>query len=91
MSGTPRHTSEVVHAYHAWLKETPIPKLCLYSEPGMIIQQEDANWIGANFPNTEIVNVGAGLHFIQEDQPHAIGRRLATWYATISEAKAQTA
>ena len=28
----------------------------------------------------ETVYIGAGLHFVQEDQPYAIGRAISDWY-----------
>jgi hypothetical protein len=29
------------------------------------------------FPTIKMVNIGKGLHFIQEDNPHTIGKELA--------------
>ena len=46
----------------------------------MLIPASEVGWIEKHFPNTASVHVGEGLHFIQEDQPHAIGRALAEWY-----------
>jgi haloalkane dehalogenase len=30
--------------------------------------------------NLTTVDVGPGLHFIQEDRPHEIGEAIGTWY-----------
>ncbi len=30
--------------------------------------------------NLKTVDIGPGLHFVQEDNPHEIGRELAKWY-----------
>ena len=30
--------------------------------------------------NIETAFVGVGLHFVQEDQPAAVGRAIADWY-----------
>jgi len=36
--------------------------------------------VGARTPaNLEIVSIGPGLHFVQEDHPHEIGAQLAAW------------
>ena len=46
-----------------------------------IIPPQAAEWLGANVPNLETHFVGAGVHFIQEDQPDAIDLKLAAWLA----------
>lgn len=79
-NGKPVHTHKAITAYHEWLKETSIPKLCIYAKPGMLIREEEIPWIEKNFPNTKTVCIGEGLHFIQEDAPHEIGAALSEWY-----------
>ena len=83
LGGKPKHSSDPIKAYHEWLKTTDLPKLCLYADPGALIGKEQAEWIGKNFPNTNTVNVGKGLHFIQEDEPDNIGKAISEWYDTI--------
>ena len=78
--GAPQHTYAVVSAYHHWLLGTPIPKLCLYADPGLLIPKREIPWIKQNFLNIKTVEVGKGLHFIQEDRPHEIGSALADWF-----------
>lgn len=80
LGGKPKDISELVQSYHEWLKVSEIPKLGIHVTPGMIMKEEDAEWIGNNFANTKMVNVGEGLHFIQEDHPHEIGAELSEWY-----------
>ena len=66
--------------YNAWLRRSPIPKLFLWAKPGMIVRGEKAaRQIAVMFPNTETVFVGEGRHYIQEDQPDAIGEALSDW------------
>ncbi len=77
--GYPKEVHQAVTAYHNWLKESPIPKLCLYATPGLLIRKRDVAWIAKNFKNTSVKEVGKGLHFIQEDQPQAIGKTLSEW------------
>lgn len=81
--GTPKEVDKAIQEYHNWLKETQTPKLCFYSKPGMMIRKKDAEWIGENFPNTTTVDIGKGIHFVQEDQPHLIGESLRDWYAKL--------
>ena len=63
-----------------WLRRSPIPKLFLWAKPGMIVRGEKAaHKVAVIFPNTETVFVGEGRHYIQEDQPDAIGGALSDW------------
>jgi len=79
----PRTVHEVVDAYNQWLKSNDIPKLCLYASPGAILSKKEAESLQSDFPNTKSVNVGKGLHFLQEDQPDEIGKTISAWYTTI--------
>lgn len=83
IKGKPKRITDIVYSYHEWLKTTNIPKICFYADPGILIPQKEVEWIQTNFPNTTLVNVGPGLHFIQEDNPHKIGEELAKWYRNI--------
>lgn len=80
VAGDPAATQAVVEAYSGWLLRTDLPKLHLYASPGVINPPEVAAWLAANLKNIETVFVGGGLHYIQEDQPEAIGRAIADWY-----------
>jgi haloalkane dehalogenase len=79
IGGEPAHTDRLMKATGAWLTETPLPKLHLYASPGAANPPEVAAWTAEHLPNIETVFVGAGIHFIQEDRPEAIGRALADW------------
>ncbi len=85
VSGKPELAANAVDGYHKWLIETSIPKLGFYVDPGMLISMEEAKWIEANFPNTEMVYLGKGSHFVQEDYPHEIGEKLANWYGELNQ------
>ncbi|NQW36187.1 MAG: haloalkane dehalogenase [Flavobacteriales bacterium] len=77
--GKPQNVHQAVSNYHNWLKESAIPKLCLYATPGLLIRKNDVAWIAEKFKNTTIKDVGKGIHFIQEDNPHGIGKALSEW------------
>lgn len=78
--GKPLKVHQAVTDYHHWLKTTPIPKLCLYASPGLLIQKNDVTWIAQKFNNTTLKYIGKGIHFIQEDNPKNIGEALAEWF-----------
>lgn len=84
IKGKPELSHNKVKAYAAWLKETDIPKLCLFVTPGVALQAEDVETIKKVFKNTKLVYLGEGLHFIQEDYPHEIGSEISTWYKEIN-------
>jgi len=83
IAGSPEFVYKKISTYVKWLTTTEIPKLCLYVEPGIAIKKEDAEWIKENMSNIQMVFLGEGLHFIQEDYPHEIGTEIAKWYKGI--------
>ncbi|MCP4419449.1 MAG: haloalkane dehalogenase [Chloroflexi bacterium] len=86
INGKPQAVDKIIKDYHVWLKESDIPKLCLYVTPGIALQKEDVTIVKNEFKNTKLVYLGEGLHFIQEDYPHEIGQNLAEWHMKIKEA-----
>lgn len=83
IEGKPRRVYEKISAYQKWLVQSDLPKLFLYSHPGAIIRESYVEYIKNNIPNTKIIDIGEGIHFIQEDNPHLIGQEIASWYQTI--------
>jgi len=63
------------------LKATKIPLLLLYAEPGAIVQGKYLEGLRTNLPAMMTVDIGPGLHFIQESQPTAIGQAIDRWSA----------
>ena len=41
------------------------------------------DWCDENLKNTTAVNIGVGIHYVQEDCPHQIGRALNEWIAAL--------
>jgi haloalkane dehalogenase len=87
IDGHPADIHEVVSAYSAWLQETEIPMLLFYGEPGGLIREKDVAWCREHIKNFTAVSIGAGIHYLQEDNPHRIGEQLASW---IADLKGQT-
>jgi haloalkane dehalogenase len=83
LEGEPAGVVEVVQAYTDWLQGSSVPKLLLYATPGAILRADMVAWCQAHIKALTSVNIGPGLHFVQEDQPHAIGRALRDWYRTL--------
>ncbi len=83
IEGEPQDVMEAVGRYNAWLQQTELPKLLFHATPGTLIQEPMLEWLRANVKNLEMVDVGQGIHFIQEDNPHLIGSELARWYGSL--------
>lgn len=80
----PTAVTAFIKSWAPWLASTEIPKICLYVTPGSAIQEADAEKIKKTFKNTEVVHVGEGFHFMQEDVPHEIGETLSAWYGKLN-------
>ena len=83
LDGKPKYSYENIKAYGEWLKQTNLPKLFFYAHPGAIIMKETVEYIESNFSNMKSVDIGEGVHYIQEDNPHLIGEEIAKWYKEI--------
>ncbi len=80
IDGEPADVVELVQHYSDWLTQSTVPKLLLYAQPGAILRADLVAWCTEHIEALTAVDIGAGLHFVQEDQPHAIGRALRDWY-----------
>ncbi|NDJ76416.1 MAG: haloalkane dehalogenase [Chloroflexi bacterium] len=81
--GLPADTNQIISAYSQWLTETELPKLFFYATPGAVITQDTREWCLKHMPRVTAVDLGKGLHFVQEDHPDTIGTEIATWYAAL--------
>jgi haloalkane dehalogenase len=79
LEGEPKDVVDIVTAYGRWLGESSVPKLLLAFDPGAILGADVVDWCRRSFRNLEIRHLGAGSHFVQEDQPEAIGDAVRDW------------
>ena len=82
MDGTPADNHKKLEAYHVWLEETDLPKLMFYSDDGALLKGESLKWC-LGLKNIVAVDLGDGIHFVQETCPHRVGVELSKWYAEI--------
>jgi len=83
IDGEPADVHAAVTEYAAKLEASDVPKLLLYAQPGMITLEPVVEWAKANLKNLTAVDIGPGAHYIQEDNPHAIGSELVKWYGSL--------
>jgi haloalkane dehalogenase len=79
IDGKPADVHKIVTDYNQWLQETKLPKLLFYANPGGLTNASVADWSKANLKNPETIDLGQGLHYLQEDHPKAIGKALVNW------------
>lgn len=79
LAGEPADVVEIVRSYSEWLADSDdVPKLFVNAEPGAILTGPQREFC-RSWPNQTEVTVN-GIHFIQEDSPHEIGRAVADWF-----------
>ena len=83
IAGEPAAVVAMVAEYNRKLQQSRLPKLLLSATPGGIIDAQAVAWCQQHLPNLQVVDIGAGIHFIQEDNPHLIGTELAKWYSSL--------
>ena len=83
IEGAPAEVQAIVGGYAEWLPQSEMPKLLLYATPGALIPEAFVPQIIETFNNLEAAHVGEGIHFIQEDQPTAIGEAIAEWLGRV--------
>lgn len=85
IGGVPAKTDKIVSDYNAWLKRTETPWLFLYASPGALNPPAAAEYWKKRAKNIEVVYIGAGLHYVQEDQPYAIGKAISDFYRRLNK------
>jgi len=83
VAGEPADVAEEISACWDWLQETPLPKLLLHASPGALIPPPAVELAQAKLRELQTVPLGAGIHHLHEDHPHAIGLALARWLESL--------
>ena len=83
IEGEPADVTEVVRTYNQKLQKSELPKLLFYATPGALLPAPMVEWCQQNLKNLKTVNIGRGIHYLQEDNPHQIGSELAKWYGSL--------
>ena len=78
IEGEPADVVAIAADYASWLAKSDVPKLFLKAEPGGILASPALVDSVRKWPAQSEVTV-AGVHFVQEDSPHEIGRAVADW------------
>lgn len=74
---------QLMQTYSLKLKTLDTPKLMMYVVPGFITPIDTVVWCRDNLPQLTLVDLGEGLHFIQESNPNAFAEAVNNWYAEL--------
>lgn len=83
IEGNPVDVTNVAKKYRQKLLESDLPKLLFYAQPGGLIPLKKVKWCQQNFKNIKTIDIGPGIHYLQEDNPGLIGSELAHWYKSL--------
>ncbi len=82
IDGEPADVAAIVADYADWLATSDVPKLFIKAEPGLLLAGSANLDFVRRWPAQTEVTV-AGIHFVQEDSPDAIGRAIAGWMGAL--------
>ena len=83
IAGEPAEVYSRVEAANEWLLANDLPKLLFAAQPGIIVTEDVAKWYTERLHNSLTVDLGPGLHYVQEDNPHLIGSEVAAWLPSL--------
>lgn len=91
IAGEPADVYAAIEQAHAALAASTHPKLLFSAEPGALVPPAVADELAHKLHDCRHVKLGAGVHFLQEDHPEAIGRAVATFIADVERRGVRTA
>jgi haloalkane dehalogenase len=83
IEGKPADVAGLVQQYGRKLQESELPKLLFFAHPGGLIRSPMVAWCQQKLKNLKTVDIGPGIHYLQEDNPHLIGSELAQWFKSL--------
>jgi haloalkane dehalogenase len=90
IDGEPADVYARIEAAHAALKQANFPKLLFAGNPGALVSPQFAQSFAASLKHCHVIELGSGLHYLQEDHPDAIGHAVAGWIAGVEAASARS-
>jgi haloalkane dehalogenase len=83
IAGKPDDVYTMAIAYHEWLLATETSKLFFHAQPGIFIPPAQAEFYRTHLKSCHSIDLGQGLHYLQEDHPDTIGQEIAAWLKTL--------
>lgn len=82
IAGEPADVHAMLVEAHRALAASTYPKLLFTGEPGALVSPDFARTFAAGLDGCELVSLGPGAHYLQEDYPDAIGAAVARWVSS---------
>jgi len=79
IEGEPKRNVIAFNKIGKFMQKTDLPLLLLYGTPGAIVTPDSVSEYISMIDDLETVFIGQGFHFLQEDQPEAIGLAISDW------------
>jgi haloalkane dehalogenase len=79
--GEPADVYAAMEQAHRALTLSTYPKLLFAGNPGALISPKFAEGFAKGLKNCRLVQLGSGIHFLQEDHPKQIGVAIKDWMA----------
>jgi haloalkane dehalogenase len=81
IEGEPADVTAIIENYGKAMSQSSLPKLLIVGDPGAIIRGSSLEFC-RTWPNQTEITV-KGVHFLQEDSPHEIGKALQTFLKSV--------
>jgi haloalkane dehalogenase len=88
IEGEPADVYSVIEEAHRALAQSSYPKLLFAGDPGALVSPAFAESFANGLKNCRLIHIGPGLHFLQEDNPVAIGTTIHEWLKELGTAAA---
>lgn len=79
IAGQPADVYSAIEHAHVALLRSSYPKLLFVADPGVLVTPVFADDFAKRLNECRVVQLGPGLHYLQEDHPEAIGKATAEW------------
>jgi haloalkane dehalogenase len=79
IAGEPADVSSTLEKAHRALAESSYPKLLFAGDPGILVSPTFAENFAKGLKNCNVLQLGSGLHYLQEDHASVIGSTVNQW------------
>jgi haloalkane dehalogenase len=86
IAGEPADVYSAIEEAHRALSRSTYPKLLFAGDPGALVSPAFAENFANGLQNCQLIHIGPGLHYLQEDNPEAIGSAVRDWLKELGAA-----
>jgi haloalkane dehalogenase len=84
IAGEPADVYSTIGEAHRALAQSSYPKLLFAGDPGALVSPAFAERFASGLNNCRVIHIGPGIHYLQEDNPKAIGSTLREWLTELT-------